>query len=200
MKQLNQLLPTNKELTFLDWYQTYPKKVNKAKSEGLWNKLNDLEKHKAVVDIPERLERHTQWHDKQYIPGADVYLRNKKWTDEIITARTKEEEQEQNEDGSVQARLWTMLIQMYGDKFKRSYGNTMPKAWIYGLVDLSQKECSKILRALATDPSEFMPDLPKIIKIRNIGKDLKVYQCKQIGNPTKPETVQTEIQKMRGML
>jgi len=198
MEQLNQLLPNNQDpLTFEDWYKTiYPKHVEKLQAEKEWNKLTDKEKHLATIDPPLRLANHAQWKDKQMIPSPRRYLLRKLWTDEIIKKRTKEQEQEQNEDGTIHSRLWTMLVQMYGNRFTASYGLTMPKAWVYGLNDLTQIEVSKILRYLATDTSEFIPDLPKINRIRNIGREFWEPEQKLIGNPTKEETIAKHKQDM----
>ncbi|MCP4984528.1 MAG: hypothetical protein GY928_00290 [Colwellia sp.] len=171
MKQISQLINHAGEVTFSDWYDNYPKRANRKKAETLWNKLSDKDKHDAIVDIPERLKRHSQWQDKQYIPAPDVYLRNHKWTDDIIEARTKADEQEALEDGSNLSRFWTLLKQTYGDdRVKRQYGETMPWLWNKALNGISKKEIGRIINYLMNDKDQNLPSLTRIQAIRRIGR------------------------------
>ena len=187
---------------FKEFWTVYPKKTMKSDAEKLFNKIDEQLQKIIITDVIDRTNNHAQWRNKEFIPNPARYLRRCLYNDEIIRPKTKEMAQAENESlrHPVHSRLWTMLIQMYGNKFIASYGETMPKAWLYGLNDLTEKQCSRILRHLSTDSSEFIPDLPKIIRIRNIGKDLRVYTHKQIGNPAKPETVEKALEEMKRTL
>ncbi len=171
MKQISQLIDHVGEVTFSDWYDNYPKRANRKKAEALWNKLSDKNKHDAIVDIPERLKRHSQWQDKQYIPAPDVYLRNHKWSDDIVEARTKADEQEALEDGTNLSRFWTLLKQIYGDdKVKRQYGETMPWLWNKALNGINKQEIGRIINYLMNDKDQNMPSLARIQAIKRIGR------------------------------
>lgn len=197
MNPISNLLPEAKEPTFEDFYGPYPKKANKVKAEALWNKLSLKEKCLAVIDVHERKGRHAQWKDKQYVPGADVYLRNKKWTDEIITARTRDEALEEAEDGTPQSRFWTLLIEVYGERFKKEHAETMPWVWRRSLETITGEEIAFILRYLTTDQDRGIPDLPKINRIRAIARSRVTNKpALQLTNPTKPETVRKSIEEM----
>ena len=173
MEKISNLIQhEGKAVTFEDFYAAYPKKVSKVKAEKLWNKLSESKKHLAITDIHDRKERHWQWQDKQYIPAPDVYLRNEKWTDEIIQRRSKEEEQESLEDGSNLGRFWTLLKQTYGDeRVKREYGDTMPYLWRKSLDGLTKRQIAKIISYLMTDADDRLPTLQKINRIKRIGSD-----------------------------
>ena len=187
------------EVTFDDWYNAYPKKANKQKARKLWDKLSDKNKHFAIVDVPKRLEQHSQWHEKTFIPAPDVYLRNHKWNDEIVTRRTLEDKQEQAEDGTPLARFWTLLRQMYGERWVRAYGDQVPFMWRKKLHDMTNREIARVLNYLAAHPAEYLPDLPLIMRIRSIGFDFGTHK-KLIGNPSKPETVSAAIAAMNEAL
>lgn len=185
---------------FDSFWVVFPKKSDKQISEKLFNALSEGLQKTIINDVLDRKAHHDQWKDKQFVPSPARYLRRELYKDDIVQARTKEMDQAENEDGSVHARLWTMLIQFYGQKFINSFGEKMPPAWRFGLIDLSQKECSKILRHLSTDNCEFMPDLPKICRIRNIGRQSWRTDQKLIGNPATIETVSEQLNAMKRML
>ena len=189
MRQISGLIANQgQELTFDHFYDAYPKKANKKKAEALWNKLADAKKHLAIVDISARKERHHQWKDKNFVPAPDVYLRNEKWTDDIIEQRTKDAELAETEDGSPQARFWNLLKQTYGDKFKRAYGDTMPWVWRRSLDGITPEEIAYILSYLTNDKDIGMPDLPKINRIRAIGKrSWETFQKKLPGKEVTPD-------------
>lgn len=203
MKTISSLLPGNLDLvTFEDWYSSYPKKTNRTKAEKLWDKLSAGEKHLALVDIPERIDRHSQWQDKQFIPAPDVYLRNKKWTDEIITARTLNDKQQQAEDGTPIGRLWTLLKQMYGHKrWESQYGEEPPFMWRKKLGDVTPVETAKIINYLETHESlpGVLPDLPMITRIRRIGRDF--VEIKRLPAPeVSREVIDSQLSEMYKLL
>lgn len=161
--------------TFEDFYSVYPKKSMKADAEKLWDGLAEENKKKAVNDVLVRKQLHAPWlKGNEFIPNPARYLRREMWNDDLIQKATHEGRQQQNElaqDNPMLARFWTMLIQIYGMKFVNQFGETMPKAWQYSLKDLTAGEAKRVLQYLSKDKDEFVPDLPKINRIRNIGKD-----------------------------
>jgi hypothetical protein len=187
---------------FNEFYAVYPKKVDKQLAEKRFNALEPGTQRIVIADVLDRKSHHAQWQDKNFVPSPARYLLREMWNDEIIREKSKEEKQLAQEDSQhpVHSRLWTMLQQMYGAQVVNGFGGTIPKAWVYGLPGLTEKECGKILRYLATDTSEFAPNLPKINRIRKIGRDLPVYNQLQIGNPAKTETVNNALSEMRESL
>lgn len=160
---------------FDEFWIVYPKKTEKPLAKKRFEQLSESIQRTIINDVIDRTQNHAQWSDRQMIPNPSRYLLREMWKDDIIQAKTKEMEQAELEDSvnPVHSRLWTMLKQMYGERFERSFGATMPKAWIYGLNDLGQNEATRILRYLANDKERYLlPDLPKVKQIRAIGKDL----------------------------
>lgn len=186
-------------LSFDYFYNSYPKKENKKKSKSLWDKLSDKKKMLAIVDVPRRLETHSQWSDKQFIPAPNVYLNGEKWNDEIVVKKTLEDKIDEAGDGTDFDKFWKALIQMYGGKFSNSFGLTMPSLWRIGLKGLTKKEIARIINYLMNDKDERMADLPKIKRIRSIG----VFQGTFLELP-KPKVnktkVKSEVEKMKSIL
>lgn len=199
MKQLTEHLPAVGEVTFEDWYKGYPKKANKKKAKALWDKLSEKNKNLAALDVPKRAELHSQWQTKEFVPAPDVYLRNEKWTDEIVQAKTKEEEQEELEDGTPLSRFWTLFKQTYGDnRVKHQYGLTMPWMWRKQLAQITNNDIAKILSYLQTH-DDGLPTLPRIMTIWRIGRE-EIRTVPLIDNPTKPETVSAAVAEMKEFL
>ena len=76
------------------------------------------------------------------------------------------------------------------------------RQWVKGLVEsgVTDQECiEQGLSAARSLDSPFLPSVGQFISWCKINK-MDDYVAPQIDNPVKPETVQTEIQKMRGML
>lgn len=159
-------------VTFEQFYKQYPKKTNKQQALKIWAKLKGDKKMIAYEDVLNRIQNHSQWKEKKYIPNPARYLARELWNDEIITDLTKQEKQADNEDGSVLSRFWTMLIQIYGSKFENSFGEQMPIAWQHGLRNMTQQQASKILNYLVNDNNQSMPDLPRICRLRRIYLDV----------------------------
>mgnify|MGYP001060565732 FL=1 len=182
---------------FNEFWTVYPKKVDKGQAEKRFNALTGGQQRIVISDVLDRSNHHAQWRDKNFVPSPARYLLREMWNDEIVRAKSLEQKQVEHEDSKypVHSRLWTMLQQMYGSQVVNGFGGTIPKAWIYGLQDLTEKECSKILRYLATDSSEYAPNLPKINRIRRIGYE-PVYTQLQIGNAARPDTVARELAAM----
>ncbi len=203
MKNIGEYLPEHELPNFEDWYLlVYPKHCEKVQAKKEWEKLTDLEKHQATIDPPIRLENHAQWKDKQMIPSPRRYLLRKLWTDEIVKARTRADAQKEreSEDKTPLGRLWTLLEQTYGQALLNKHGENIPALWRIKLEGITKSEVAGIINYLMYDKERGVPDLPKINRIRNIGRDYSTYNQLQIANPTKPETAQQAINEMYKLL
>lgn len=66
------------------FWEKYPKKVDKQEAIKVFLRLKPTaELFKQIMDAVEIHKRCKQWRDKQYIPYPSVWLRNKRWEDEI---------------------------------------------------------------------------------------------------------------------
>ncbi len=194
-EHLKTLIPDGQVVTFGQWYESYPKKANRKRAEALWNRLSDEKKEKATIDVPIRHERHSQWKDRNFIPAPDVYLRNEKWNDDIVEARTVEQEQAELDDGSNLSRFWTLFKQTYGnERVKREYGETMPFIWQKALDGLTKREIAKIINYLMNDTERGLPDLTKIKRIRRIGREERFIPLEK---PRNRELALEQLAKIR---
>lgn len=67
-------------IPFLDFWNQYPKKVDKKRAERTWNRLPIEKQKKAITDCATRfLET-----ERQYIPAPTTYLNGERWEDERI--------------------------------------------------------------------------------------------------------------------
>lgn len=73
--------------TFADFYEIYPRKVNKESAMKAWAKISP-ELHEVILeDVKNRTVNHIGWQDRQYIPHPSTYLNQKRWEDEIEVAQ-----------------------------------------------------------------------------------------------------------------
>lgn len=187
--------------TFQDFYAVYPKKSMKKDAEKRWDELTDDEKKKALNDVLVKKELHAPWlQGNEFIPNPSRYLLREMFNDDLIQKETLTDKQKDNEKGEnpIQARFWTMLIQMYGMKFVRAYGEKMPPAWKYSLSGLTQNKAQKILRYLSTDTDEYLPDLPKINRIKKIG-DENLFLSLPSPKTTPKEQALNHIKNLKGV-
>ncbi len=63
---------------FATFWEQYPRKKDKKRSERLWGKLTDKERDLALEDIKTRFID----ADQNFIPYPSTYLNNKRWEDE----------------------------------------------------------------------------------------------------------------------
>ncbi len=150
---------------FEEFYQDYPRRTEKAKALALWKKMTDEDRAKAYRDVEIRSKTHRPWVEDngRYICSPRRYLLNQMWNDSIEPVVTREARQLANEDGTICARFWTMLIQFYGKRLIANYGETMPPAWQLALRGMSQDQAVRILADLANkDDPRWLPSLPEI--------------------------------------
>lgn len=185
---------------FDEFYKIYPKKVDKTEAKVLFEKLDEALQRNIIRDIAKRIAGHGQWRDKKFVPSPARYIRRKLWNDEIVVDKSIRDRQQSNEDGSIHARFWTMLMQMYGRKFEASFGETMPVAWRSRLRSLTQKQASAILTLLTSEmQSEFIPDLPKICRLRHYCFDEPEF--KSLPRPNRDsKVIDDAFNQLRGIL
>ncbi len=87
VKQELDKTPKEHEKTREEWfdhfYSTYPKKIKKEQALALWKKIDQGLYQMIIDDVENRSKNHFGWREKQYVCAPDVYLRNKRWSDEI---------------------------------------------------------------------------------------------------------------------
>lgn len=71
------------ENMFLEFWDSYNKKVGKPKSLQAWKKLTNDEKLKAMAYIPKYISAQP---DKKFRLDPERYISRKKWEDEIINS------------------------------------------------------------------------------------------------------------------
>jgi len=87
-KQETDKTPTSKPKSrFDDWWEAWPKKVDKANAAKKWktNKCDDMA-DALIADVEIRKARHWDWikDEGKYIPNPTTYINGKRWQDEII--------------------------------------------------------------------------------------------------------------------
>ena len=71
---------TRLNVSFDEFYASYPKKIKKKDSQAIWKKLS-VEQRQAAKD---GVKSFTANKDLQFIAAPDVYLRGERWNDERI--------------------------------------------------------------------------------------------------------------------
>ena len=151
--------------TFDSFYSIYPKHTNKAEAEKLFNALTLELQQRAILDVMRRKAEHEPWREKKFVPNPARYLRRHLWTDEIIPYKSTEQQLAELEDGSIHSRFWTMLVQIYGKRITREYGETMPAAWRFGLKGITEEQAARTLAGLVAEGDPYLPNLPTVKRI-----------------------------------
>ena len=78
---------------FDDFWQVYPKKVDKQTARTLWDKLapdNDLQK--LIIAAVKRQAQSEEWRKDggQFVPYPSTWLRHKRWEDDVFAPVTTE--------------------------------------------------------------------------------------------------------------
>jgi len=86
--KLNTKLISNKEIykekMFEEFYNTYPKKRNKSKTEEWFTKKKPSEElFKKIMLSLEQHKKTKQWKDEQFIPYPTTWLNQKRWEDDV---------------------------------------------------------------------------------------------------------------------
>lgn len=71
---------TRLNVSFDEFYASYPKKIKKKDSQAIWKKLTVEQRQAAKDGVKSFIEN----KDIQYIAAPDVYLRGERWNDERI--------------------------------------------------------------------------------------------------------------------
>jgi len=75
--------PTPDEFPFEKFWEIYPRKENKKRTETAWERLSKKNKSLAMIDAVSRY----RGQDKQFIPLPTTYLHGERWNDEINNVR-----------------------------------------------------------------------------------------------------------------
>jgi len=75
---------------FEEFYNLYPKKQNKSKTEDWFikNKVSE-ELFKSILSKLELFKKSKQWSNIEFIPQPTSWLNQKRWEDELITDTIK---------------------------------------------------------------------------------------------------------------
>lgn len=71
----------SEDIPFSEFWDPYPKKVERKKAEEKWNKMPLEHKKKAVADLP--LRKQTESWVKGYVLNPMTYLNGERWNDEL---------------------------------------------------------------------------------------------------------------------
>lgn len=75
---------------FLDFWEAYPKKKDKARSHKVWNRKGLDKIYGNIIHAVKTQSLYdSQWRDKQFIPNPSTYLVNELWNDEIVKDNLK---------------------------------------------------------------------------------------------------------------
>ena len=79
---------------FSVFWDTYPRKVAKARAVAEWEKIapSDETANVIIAAVKDNIRYNTQWQrdNGQYIPHAATWLHQKRWTDELTNKPTNE--------------------------------------------------------------------------------------------------------------
>lgn len=90
IKANRQLLMSESESRFDEFWTVYPSKENKKKAKQIWLKKKlDLKADLIIADVIKRKAYHKKWLDG-YIPHPTTYLNGERWEDEITEVRHAE--------------------------------------------------------------------------------------------------------------
>ena len=81
--------PDNAQSQFGRFWEPYPKKKDKKKTQAIWKKLKlDNKADQIIADVNKRKREDPQWQNHQYIPYPSTYLNGERWNDEIESVKT----------------------------------------------------------------------------------------------------------------
>lgn len=74
-----------KNNNFVEFWNLYPKKVEKKKAEAKWARLTKATQDLVLTDLPKRLLTE-QWqkNNGQFVPNPMTYLNGERWNDQIV--------------------------------------------------------------------------------------------------------------------
>lgn len=72
------------EQGFAEFWEAYPKKVEKVEALKAFRKLKATDRAAAIADVSRRNAGEWLGKDTQYLPGAPKYLRGRRWEDEPL--------------------------------------------------------------------------------------------------------------------
>ena len=91
---------------FREWYATYPKKRKRADAEKVWRAQSlDDKADELIADVARRRQLDQRWRDG-FIPDPPVYLRGKRWEDELGTPHPNDRRLTPAERGAIAMKDW----------------------------------------------------------------------------------------------
>lgn len=76
---------------FENWWQNYPRKVNKKRALEIWQAHGlEAKSETLLAALQNQITNEPQWREAKYIPHPTTYLNGERWNDEI-SERTGEE-------------------------------------------------------------------------------------------------------------
>ena len=80
----NPIVPLEKEQRFKEFWEAYPKKVNKKRAMTAYNKISKKTHDIIIKDLETRVDSDQWKKDKgKYIPNPTTYLNGERWNDEV---------------------------------------------------------------------------------------------------------------------
>jgi hypothetical protein len=79
------------KIAFDEFWNLYPRKVNRKRSEQKWNSLEEPVQQLILATLPKQIAS-SQWQrdNGQYIPHPTTYLNNERWNDEVEIPKLRE--------------------------------------------------------------------------------------------------------------
>ena len=68
---------------FNEFWEEYPRKVNKKKARTTYKRKVDKELHEIIIKDLNKRKRSKQWQEEKFIPHPTTYLNGERWNDEI---------------------------------------------------------------------------------------------------------------------
>ena len=149
----------NIKLTFEDFWNVYPRKQDKKRSEQLFDKLSDTDKFNAVQGAGYQVQNNPQWKNPTMVPLPTTFISQQRWNDEVaedIDAKTRAVQNH----GSHATRGWALLVGLWGQSFITKFGETPPPMWRAMLDHLSEERIVRAIKRLKQEGSDFPCSLP----------------------------------------
>lgn len=149
--------------TFDQWWEVWPKKTgNKVRIEAKFDALSEKDKSACYLGTIRHKETNPQWTDRQFICGPEVFINGRRWGDEIIITR-KEEAAETAQVGDNADKVWSFMIEFYGERWVKEHGSKPSDLWKKFLKPMSEKRIKRGMRQVLDRNVEFLPSLPAFI-------------------------------------
>lgn len=118
----NPIVPSEKEQLFNEFWELYPRKINKKKSQSAYNKITK-EMHDIIIDdLKKRVNTDLWKKDKgKFVMHPTTYLNGERWNDELVINKSKQVKTVSNkkeltsEQSEELQNEWKRLAEKYSD-------------------------------------------------------------------------------------